>query len=80
VPIDRGPIEGVVNGLIAAIEDDRGGEAKIGNVVIVVDVNGSELRARGNSAPHISVGLLRSAESGLLESAPTELKGDSAPD
>jgi hypothetical protein len=75
MPIDRTLVNQVIDRQIEAIEAQRGEDVEIANVCFVVAIkreNNSEVRARASGDPYMAVGMLRTAEQGLLRLGVTE--------
>ena len=78
--LDQSKIGKVVAEQMEAIEADYGDECEIGDVCTIVEVigpHGSDVRVRSSDLrPHVSIGLLRMAESIFLASLRAGSDGD----
>ena len=72
MPIDQSKMGQVVTAQMEALEADYGEDCQIGDVCTIVEVigpHGSDVRVRSSDLrPHVSIGLLRMAESIFLAS------------
>jgi hypothetical protein len=81
VPIDRTQINEVIDRQIEAIELSRGTDVVIADIVFVLAVtvgDKSEVRARSSASPYAAIGMLRTAEQGLLHVGLASAESDSS--
>jgi hypothetical protein len=84
MPIDQQKVGAHITAQMEAIERDYGEDCHIGDICTVVEVvgpHGSHVRVRpSDPRPHVGVGLLRWAETTLLQMGQSKGMGDAGDD